>query len=107
MTSPVAPVPAYAEPAVQSPLPGAPSTPRHIARTSRSFYPVGSRVGVFGSISAGFRLLPTCVAALMADPTLLFVPLRFCSSEASHRPATSPHSAVSPSYSLVAAVSSR
>ncbi|HEY5201687.1 MAG TPA: DUF6159 family protein [Acidothermaceae bacterium] len=75
VSSPVVPVPVYAEPAVQLPVPGAYPTPRHIARTSRSFYPVGSRVGVFGNISAGFRLLPTCVAALMADPTLLFVPL--------------------------------
>jgi hypothetical protein len=43
--------------------------------TSKAFYPVGTRLGVFGNISAGFRLLPTCWATLMADRTLLLVPL--------------------------------
>ena len=72
----VTPAPAYGEPQEQ-PVPAAARlTARHTARTSRSFYPVGSRLGVFGNISAGFRLLPTCLAALMADPTLLFVPLQ-------------------------------
>lgn len=50
-------------------------TAAHPTPTTRSFYPVGSRHGVRGQVSAGFRLLPTCWAALMADPTLLFVPI--------------------------------
>jgi Family of unknown function (DUF6159) len=65
----------YLEPEDRAMLPGVPLTAEHTTRTSRSFYPVGSRHGVFGNISAGFRLLPTCWAALMADPTLLLVPI--------------------------------
>jgi len=72
---PVAAIPAYAKAAVQPTVHGPRSSARHIAKTARSFYPVGSRVGLFGNICVGFRLLPTCLAALMADPTLLFVPL--------------------------------
>lgn len=75
VSSPVAPVAPYVEPVAQPVVAGAHVAARHIATTSTNFYPVGSRVGVFGNISAGFRLLPTCLAALMADPTLLFVPL--------------------------------
>lgn len=72
---PVSPVPTYVQPAVQPAALGEHPTARHTAKTSKNFYPVGSRIGVFGNISAGFRLLPTCLAALMADPTLLLVPL--------------------------------
>lgn len=71
----VAPIPELAEAGVPPATPTTHLTARHIARAATNFYPVGSRDGVFGNISAGFRLLPTCLAALMADPTLLFVPL--------------------------------
>ncbi|HEY0870485.1 MAG TPA: DUF6159 family protein, partial [Acidothermaceae bacterium] len=73
--SPIASVPSYIEPQAPATLPGARIASRHPIPNSRSFYPVGSRLGVFGNIRAGFRLLPTCWGALMADPTLLFVPL--------------------------------
>jgi hypothetical protein len=73
--SAVAPAPAYLEPQERPTLPGSQLTAAHAAATTRSFYPVGSRLGVFGNIGAGFRLLPTCWAALTADPTLLLVPL--------------------------------
>jgi len=56
-------------------LAGVPLTAEQPSVPARSFYPVGSRSGMFRNISAGFRLLPPCWAALMADPTLLFVPI--------------------------------
>lgn len=67
--------PAYIQPVAQPTLPGAPRASSHPIANSRIFYPVGSRLGVFGNIGAGFRLLPTCWGALVADPTLLFVPI--------------------------------
>lgn len=81
---------------------GAQLTAEHNVATTRSFYPVGSRLGVFGNISAGFRLLPTCWAALMADPTLLLVPLAVLFVGGVPRLATSRRSAASPTCSPAA-----
>jgi hypothetical protein len=71
----VAPALAYLQPQEVATLPVARPIAKHKLAPAQSFYPVGSRLGVFGQISAGFRLLPACWVALMAEPTLLFVPL--------------------------------
>ena len=72
---PAAPAPSYLEPQERAMLADAQLTAEHNMAITRSFYPVGSRLGVLGNVRAGFRLLPTCWTALMADPTLLLVPL--------------------------------
>lgn len=70
-----APSAAYLDPQERLMLADAQRTAEQNMGVTPSFHPVSSRLGVFGSISAGFRLLPTCWTALMADPAMLLVPL--------------------------------
>lgn len=74
-SSPTAGTAGYLDPHERAMLTDARLTAEHNMGASASFHPVGSKLGVMGSISAGFRLLPTCWAALSADPILLVVPL--------------------------------